>query len=235
MRALQGLTLAAMSCLPLVVQAALPEPPLNGVVVRDRTIPFSLAFHEQLPDTEPTHIENAYRGTVQQRVIRESDGTYDFYFRITSEPGSFAFSSFGYSWPGPATTYSVAHSDARLVPLDPTYMENVGPPVGAEFVNARGAGFNWSHFDPSGLTPDEARMFDAVIVLDTDARAFADTGGYQLSANGRFYSTQSPVFSAFAPAVPEPETYALMLAGLGVLAVLGRRRGNKLQVEQAEH
>jgi hypothetical protein len=33
--------------------------------------------------------------------------------------------------------------------------------------------------------------------------------------------------SAYVPAVPEPETYALMLAGLGLMGVVGRRRKAK--------
>lgn len=55
-------------------------------------------------------------------------------------------------------------------------------------------------------------------------RVDADTGLdtftliYNASSNARLYST------TMVPGVPEPETYALMLAGLGVVGFIARRR-----------
>jgi hypothetical protein len=48
--------------------------------------------------------------------------------------------------------------------------------------------------------------------------AYAATASYRISDSydslqGN-YSAESPLFTTFGPAIPEPETYALMLAGL---------------------
>ena len=77
------------------------------------------------------------------------------------------------------------------------------------------------------------------ILLGTDTFEFT-TGGAQLDkmlANGNYFYEVSGTgvgtqggrydFVAASLPVPEPETYALMLAGLGVIGFIGRRRLNK--------
>lgn len=59
--------------------------------------------------------------------------------------------------------------------------------------------------------------------------AFPGAGTYQLVVLGQADGTVNGAYSGFvltqiAPAVPEPETYALMLLGLGGIAALARRR-----------
>jgi hypothetical protein len=52
-------------------------------------------------------------------------------------------------------------------------------------------------------------------------------GNYYLQVSGNLVGTTSAAFGgalAMAAPVPEPETYGMMLAGLGVLGVLARRR-----------
>jgi hypothetical protein len=50
-------------------------------------------------------------------------------------------------------------------------------------------------------------------------------GTYKLVATGTGVRDSSlDVSLSFTPAVPEPETYALMLAGLGIIGVVGSRR-----------
>ena len=67
---------------------------------------------------------------------------------------------------------------------------------------------------------------EGVLVLDTDAKAYAATATYRLADDigglQGYYHGQSPDFVTFGPAVPEPQTYALMLCGLGALAFIGR-------------
>jgi hypothetical protein len=53
--------------------------------------------------------------------------------------------------------------------------------------------------------------------------ALINTGG-----NVQFVSgAQIPTFSPFTVPIPEPETYAMLLAGLGLLGWVGRRRKQK--------
>jgi hypothetical protein len=69
---------------------------------------------------------------------------------------------------------------------------------------------------------------EGVLVLDTDAKAYAATATYFLYDNQDriqgYHSGQSPLFTTFGPAIPEPDTDALLLSGLGMLAFARRWR-----------
>jgi len=68
------------------------------------------------------------------------------------------------------------------------------------------------HFGNGQGGPGNATAF---YKLDAGAGLDTFTLNYNASSNARLYSTTP---------VPEPETYALMLAGLGVVGVVARRR-----------
>lgn len=72
-------------------------------------------------------------------------------------------------------------------------------------------GFN---FGPTGVGNGQST---SVLEIRTGATAYVSHWMGVLDATGGF----AP---AFAPAIPEPETYALMLAGLGLLGFIGKRR-----------
>ncbi|AZP10934.1 PEP-CTERM sorting domain-containing protein [Undibacterium parvum] len=63
--------------------------------------------------------------------------------------------------------------------------------------------------------------------LDHDFLKVA-AGNYHVDIKGNAYGTGGGTYagSMTVSAVPEPETYAMMLAGLGLIAVLSRRRKN---------
>jgi hypothetical protein len=208
--AILGLTTMAAS-------AALPEPNLNGVVVQDLTQSFS--FDRIGTDVEigPYVNEDAYQGTVRSLVIRAPDHTLDFYFHITASTG--LLEHFVFSWQAP-TSYTVAYhtTDAGL-PWQPEGPS--GPPPGASASGARSARTTWSEENTFAGSVQEAWFG-----LDTDATQYASTATFQASDSGDRirgqWNGQSSMFTTFGPAIPEPETYALMLCGLGLLA-LGRR------------
>ena len=61
----------------------------------------------------------------------------------------------------------------------------------------------------------------------TDARAYAKTGQFRIGASTRDFSIGSGEYAAFAPAVPESSTYALMLAGVALVVGLAKRRARR--------
>ena len=210
----------AATALPVV------EPTLRGVVVEDRTQAY--AFDMVIPVFDgpgPIVIEDGFRGTVRSQVIHDTDGSFDFYFRIATAPGSDGIqrtlSRFDYAWPAQpfSQTAKVAYHSfdtADTFPIE----QRVGPLAGST-VAAPPVGFSWNTLDDifsSGV------LREAVFVIDTDARAYAMNGSYALSYSERRIFAKSDDFAAFAPAVPEPATYALMLAGLGLLALVSRRQ-----------
>ncbi len=201
------------------VLAAVPQPPIDGVVVEDVTQTFSFDRVGLDYETGPYTSEDVYQGTVRSMVIRAADSTFDFYFHITGSTNPLR--TFTYLWQAPAS-YTVAHHVTEPEVLWETVVAS-GPRPGDSAVGALGLRASWNLGDgiDSGGTLQEG-----VLVLDTDAKAYAATATYRLADSlggmqGNYHG-QSPEFMTFGPAIPEPETYALMLCGLGLLA-LGRR------------
>jgi hypothetical protein len=53
------------------------------------------------------------------------------------------------------------------------------------------------------------------------------TNGLDFLAKEAFVATDRPLLTVEIAAVPEPEAYALMLAGLGMVGFAARRRANR--------
>jgi hypothetical protein len=196
--------------------SAVPQPPINGVVVQDITQAFSFDRVGTHYDSGPFVDEDAYRGAVRSMVIRAPDDTYDFYFHFKTSDSSGALSKFNLSWQV-LTSFTVAYhaTDIELAfaPQGPSH-----PAPGFSTTDVLGLQTLWLADENGG-----GALHEGVLVLDTDAQAYSKTAAYfvgdDVNRTQGFYSGQSPTFLTFGPAIPEPETYALMLAGLGLLAL----------------
>lgn len=100
----------------------------------------------------------------------------------------------------------------------------VNTPGGPTFVNDPVLGLFDAAFAPLAIDDDAGPGYDAYIAIPVLAgvhyvavSGFADFG---FGGGG----SADYVYSLEVSAVPEPETYAMMLAGLGVLGFLARRR-----------
>jgi len=162
--------------------------------------------------------------TVLSRVVRESaSGTLDFYWRIcdiipASTTGGF---------PGAVTRFSLfdfgyAHlNDADwLTGLEGTVGVEDAVIFRPEVVEPID-GYIAFDFDGRGVSLNSE---SAWFFIHTSARNYAKTALYELSYSGVTYGHSDP-YTTFAPAVPEPGTWLLMVGGLLTVALKRGGRG----------
>lgn len=197
--------------------AALPDPVFDGVVVQDVTQPYAFDRVGTDADGSPYITNDFYRGIVRTRVIRDIDGSFDFLLHLTGAQ----IGSFEYAWSSPVSLVVSAFA-LELADASGEVSAGIGPAVGRRVVSSDVAVTARDSDGGAGL------LGEALFLLDTDARAYSLTGSYTLSdafdrVRGQGGGSSGPIVT-FAPAVPEAETAALMLVGLGLMTLAGRRR-----------
>lgn len=217
--ALSALTLALGLCAQSAVHAVALTEAVSPASFADTGLPGTTAALR--PELGGTVLEDSIQdfsfegvtGTVQNRVVRTGAGTLDFSWRINVDPRStgtgvaaFRLIDFGYEFLKDADWRidglgTVAPDAARL------FNEATHPTGAINFL-----------FNGGIHAGEESRFF----FLHTNATAYAKTASFDLLNVGP--QALSPAYQTFAPAVPEPETYALFVAGLAVAGLAARRR-----------
>ena len=118
---------------------------------------------------------------------------------------------------GAATTNIIANGDLSI---DGGATTPIGPASLAWTSTPSGPGYLLGYFaDTLAL----AGAFNSVAVTNS-AIDLSATGGIFFSISANPQNKLEITFDALAVPVPEPETYAMLLAGLGALGLLARRR-----------
>lgn len=215
---------------------AAAEPWLKGTVVQDVVTPFSYdGWFSDMGSGETVVTHGNVTGSVQSRVVRAIDGTYDFYWRVNVNSGSFLpVADFGLKNFAPGTY----NADYRT--------DGVGSVSPATVNQSTTGDVNWAfgqYVPPSAeVYPGEQSYF---FFLDTKSHFYnhnatfslgseRDSGGSMMidwgGQSGQF-NTFGPTSLIFHPLelqpVPEPESVWLTLAGMfaiGTVVKRGRRR-----------
>jgi hypothetical protein len=171
------------------------------------------SFGGTLLDSASTLVSNmSYNGTARAAVYDTGTGL-DFYYQFTNNASSVngieRFTAADFSSLG-TSAVSVFQTSAAFG----IFTAGIEEAENADRTNFGVIGFNFVLDATPKLRPGETSFTQ---IVRTNARAYT-TGtfglidGYADNAKG------------FATAVPEPESYALLLAGLGVMGALVRRR-----------
>ncbi|MES2118141.1 MAG: FxDxF family PEP-CTERM protein [Pseudomonadota bacterium] len=94
--------------------------------------------------------------------------------------------------------------------------------TGFDLRNVGGIVFHGTQDVTNYLPGDQAWSFASGLHPLSAGNYFLEVDGYVASPNGGSYSGNIAV----AAAVPEPETYGMLLAGLGLLGLIARRRNH---------
>lgn len=201
----QAVTLVPGTPVNLPGTTAAAEPQLAGLILADEVVPFSFSTDR-----------GTISGTVQSRVVRSDlDGTLDFYWRVINDASSV----------GALGSFRIGKFDAPEFNANwrSDGLGNVAPDKAYLFV-APTPGYVNFYFNSASsnatLAPGSESYF---LLMDTSATKYAKTAIYDVAIGDQ--SRASDLFSTFAPApVPEPASYAMLLAGLAAVSLIAKRR-----------
>lgn len=177
--------------------------------------------------TDPTAFSGVLDSWVLSGDTNNPNGGLDFVYRVTNSITSndaihrMVVNGFG------GFTVAAGYLSSGLTPTgdavaggrSPTLADRGDTPgdnAGFSFLQAMVSGFSFN-----SLNVGQTSRY---LVLYTNASTYGDSMASVIDGSVASAATFAPVL--FAP-VPEPETYALMLAGLGLMGFVGRRRSKK--------
>lgn len=173
-------------------------------------------FGGTLLDTAITNISNAsYNGTARTAVYDTGHGL-DFYYQFSNNSSSkngierFGLYDFGAVTHNPISVFQTASAFGIFT----KGTEN------ADYADRTGLGVIGFNFVPSGHTKINPGFTSFTQIVRTDARTYTAGNFGLLDGIG----DNARAFAPTVAPVPEPETYALMLSGIGMLGFIGRRR-----------
>lgn len=186
------------------------DPTLAGLILYDEVLPFSITLVTG----------GTITGTFQDRVVRNTLGTLDFYARITNGDNSAGdvtgfLRAYLNNYPG---TGSNAYMDYRTDGLG-----SVAPLWATRSPDSSGAGFYFDSTNGLAAGQESYFMFYRTTATEFDLKGVGYVAHYNNNGSNDPYDYS---YLTLAQPVPEPETYALFMVGLGLLGAVARRRKN---------
>lgn len=207
--------------------SAADDPSLNGTLLAQRTTAFSydVAYERHFP--EPFSRAGSVTGSLNSMVVRASDSSLDFYWRVIVD----AESTVG--------VVQVNLSQFAAARLRAEWRRDLAGTVTPRFwMSGREDHSFWFRDEYENAVYPGQRS--AYFFIDTDAREYRLASAVVVSSDDsalRFSVTgQSGALMTFVPAgaVPEPQAWGLMLFGLAGVAALGVSRGQRRHAKSRE-
>lgn len=172
-------------------------------------------FGGTLLDSAITNISNSSYNGIARSAVYDTGSGLDFYYQfsnnLTSVNGIDRFTAFDF---GVITKPVEVFQTASAFGIFQTGTEN------SDYADRSNLGVIGFSFVPTGHTKIIPGTTSYIQIIRTDARLYKPGNFGLIDGVG-----DNAV--AFAPAVPEPETYAMLLAGLGLMGTIARRRKSK--------
>jgi hypothetical protein len=212
------------------------QPQLAGSIVAQSVTPFSYEGWYEDDSQGPNRTTGTVSGSVESMVVHSTDGSYDFYWRVTVDRGAFLpIANFSIDGFAPGSYNTGWRGNTRAGGVTPALVqEDASGHIDFAF---------GQYVPPSSEVNPAAHSY--WLFLDTNAHGWNGSGSFALESerdsggdmlidwggNSDPFATYAPVWAAahaagagpIAP-VPEPGTVWLALGGLGVLGGVLRRQ-----------
>lgn len=204
------------------------EPHLQGTVLEDEVAGISYAYRP--PGSDVAYLVT---GWLQSRVVRSQvDQTMDFHWRfeLDARPQGVETPSFDQS-SNAAVAVSIRDAYDPRFSYDANWLaDEEGTPIADLTVIGNVGEEHWLRYGDMRLDaiPHQGNGPSAWFVLDTDARAYTRAARLTVDSENLFRQSHdaggADMTYTFAPAIPEPESWALTGLGLAVVGWFASRR-----------